>query len=197
MYWGSDAVAGVIYGLTVSVPVDLQKQHLSLCLKDQRQIARSYCCYITTFIKISSGMHSKGITKILLIYLYNPFFSFSFLLLCDISRVMDDITQQGFREQHCYGAGISMEPHSPYPAHRFVLLPDPNLLKGPSQWRKRATLQTLGINSALARVFYHPYSSLLSAFLYSVLLASSLYLSTSLGLAHSLNVNAIKVMMIL
>lgn len=77
---------------------------------------------------------------------------------------MDDITQQGFSSQCYHGAGISMEPHSPFPAHRFVLLPDPNLLKGPSEWRNRAVEQALGINLAWVLVLYHPYSSPLSAF---------------------------------
>lgn len=72
---------------------------------------------------------------------------------------MDDITQQGFSSQCYRGAGISMEPHSPFPAHRFVLLPDPNLLKGPSEWRNRAVEQALGINLAWVLVLYHPYSS--------------------------------------
>lgn len=74
---------------------------------------------------------------------------------------MDDITQQGFSRRYYHGAGISMEPLSPYSAHRFgLLLPDPNLLKGPSDWRNRAMVEALGINFAGVLVLHHPYSSL-------------------------------------
>ncbi|TNN85036.1 hypothetical protein EYF80_004690 [Liparis tanakae] len=62
---------------------------------------------------------------------------------------MDDITQQGFSGRRYHGAGISMEPLGPFSAHRFGLLPDSNLLKGPSSWRNRATAQALGIIFAL------------------------------------------------
>ncbi|MEQ2293800.1 hypothetical protein AMECASPLE_037274 [Ameca splendens] len=105
----------------------------------------------------------------------------------DISRVVDDATQQGFSQQHYHGAGINMETHSPFSANRFVLLPDPNLLKGPSQRRNRAMLQTLGINCAWTSVLHHPYSSLLSAVSHSSALPSP-----GPVLTHSLNVNTIK-----
>lgn len=92
---------------------------------------------------------------------------------------MDDITQQGFSRRYYHGDGISMEPLSPFSVHRFGLLPDPNLLKGPSDRANRAVLQALGINFAQALVLHHPYSSLAAIHLLPPLcstLASSLYL---------------------
>lgn len=74
--------------------------------------------------------------------------------------MMDDITQQGFSRRYYHGAGISMEPLGPSSVHRFGLLPDPNLLKGASDWANRAMVRALGINFAQALVLHHPYSSL-------------------------------------
>lgn len=124
--------------------------------------AGASCCPITSFIKISSGIYSKRCKSDPRLSLYNTVSLSSSSSVCagGSSRVIDDITQQGFSRRYYHGAGISMEPLSPYSAHRFGLLPDPNVLKEPSNWRNRATVQALGINFARALVFYHPCSSL-------------------------------------
>ncbi|CAB1429311.1 unnamed protein product [Pleuronectes platessa] len=78
---------------------------------------------------------------------------------CGSSGVMDDITQQGRSRRYYHVAGISMEPLGPSSAHRFGLLPDPSLLKGPAKWRNRVTVQTLGKHFAQAPVLHHFISS--------------------------------------
>lgn len=59
-------------------------------------------------------------------------------------RVIDDVTQQGFSRRYYTGAGISMEPSSPFSVHRFGPPSDPNLLKGPPDHRNPATVQAPG-----------------------------------------------------
>lgn len=60
---------------------------------------------------------------------------------------------------------LAWSPSVPSRSHRFRLLHDPNLLKGSSDWRNRATVQALGINFDRAQVLYHPYSSLAASHL--------------------------------
>lgn len=69
----------------------------------------------------------------------------------------DDIIQQGFSRRYHHAEGISMETLGPLSPHRFMLLPHPSLLKGPSDGRDRDTAQAPEINCV--PVLYHPYSS--------------------------------------
>lgn len=134
--------------------------HLSLCLKGQRHCAGTSCSPFTTFIKASSGIYDRDTREILshlsICAALRPSIPPPLSVLVAAAGMMDDITQQGFSRQYYHGAGISMEPLSPFPCHRFRLLHDPNPLKGPPDWRNRAMVQALGINYDRATVLYHP-----------------------------------------
>lgn len=121
----------------LGLPASLLPLLLKSALGLYRKEARPILSHLSIYVQCSSSICAGGSNK-----------------------VMDDITQQGFSRRYYHGAGISMEPLSPFSAHRFGLLPDPNLLKGPSDWRNRATVQALGINFAQTLVLHHPYSSL-------------------------------------
>lgn len=134
--------------------------NLSLCLKGQRHCAGTSCSPFTTFIKTTSGIYDKDTREILshlsICAALCPSIPPPLSVLVAAAGVMDDISQQGFSRRYYHGAGISMEPLGPFPCHRFRRLHDPNLLKGPPDWRNRAMVQALGINFDRATVLHHP-----------------------------------------
>lgn len=124
-------------------------------------LQRAPAALLPLLLKSALGYPAKTLEKSTTIYL-----SVQFSLPAPLSVLVASAAWWMTLPSRDSASGIIMEQvlawslTVPSSAHRFRLLPDPNLLKGPSDCRNRGMQQALGINFAWPMVLYHPYSSL-------------------------------------